>query len=205
MATDRSIQYNLPGLSDFSQEISRVFKTHLKDTISEILDQIAQEHNIDNEELKDKYLPTLDSTELELNDTENDAIKKRKKPRKAIPESSRCMAKVANGGQCQRRKKGEYSEYCGQHASSRPYGRVDGTTQSNTSSVWDTRPKSIDLDPDMDPEDYDLLSLKGTDYVLYNYSLYKMPDDYTEDDEIDLEKMQVCATVDQNGSLTQDD
>lgn len=194
MTTATSIQYKLPGLNDLNQEICRIIKSNLQD----IIFKIAQEYDLDEDELKEKFLNDIivESTE---SFSENDRKTANKRTRKTIPENEQCMAKVASGNQCRRRKKGDYSDYCGGHASSRPYGRIDNV-KKNKKSTWDDRPTKIDLD-DLDMDESTIVEIKDKKYVLYSYQLHEIPDDY-DDDEIELDDLTICADVDEDGDIT---
>jgi hypothetical protein len=194
MTNVSTIHYKLPGLNDLNQEICKIIKNNLQD----ILVKVALEYELDEEELKEKYLTdiAIDSTE---SSTDSDRKSVNKRTRKAIPPESRCMAKVASGNQCRRSKKGEYSDYCGGHATSRPYGRIDHLKKSKK-STWENRPTEIDLE-DLDMDESTVVEIKDKKYVLYNYQLYEIPEDH-DDDEIELDDLNICADIDEDGNIT---
>ena len=192
MTTVSTIYHKLPGLNELNQEICKIITNNLKD----ILTNIALEYELDEEELKDKFLNDIVIEPSESNENERKSATRRS--RKEIPPESQCMAKVASGKQCRRRKKGEYSEYCGGHTTSRPYGRIDNSKKKKN-SPWDDKPTKIDL-TEIDTGESTIIEIKDKNYVLYNFQLHEVPED-CEEDEIDLEELTVCADIDEDGNI----
>lgn len=92
-----------------------------------ILISIANQYNIDQEQLFIKYLPSTNIINIQSNDKIAIEITK-KIAKKNIPDdNNRCMARVWNrgkGGQCTRIKK-DNCEYCLQHSQHLKHGRID--------------------------------------------------------------------------------
>ena len=102
---------NTIDLNDISREIGCIIKKKMNDVIN----AIALDYNLDEQELITKYLP---KNQIIQDDT------KTKRKRKLIPKDDCCVGRKQFGEQCTRRKK-DNSEFCGSHMKSLPYGRID--------------------------------------------------------------------------------
>jgi len=68
---------------------------------------------------------------------QKDDFTKRKRIKNSIPDLNRCVAKLANGEQCTRRRKNE-CEFCGTHTKGTPHGlMVQSAESANTMQKMD--------------------------------------------------------------------
>ena len=51
-----------------------------------------------------------------------DDLQKRTRVKNVVPHCDLCLAKIANGAQCTRRKQSETEQFCGTHVKGQPYG-----------------------------------------------------------------------------------
>ena len=74
-------------------------------------------------------------------------LQKRTRVKNVVPHYDLCMAKIANGEQCTRRKQGEDSPFCGTHIKVQPYGienKIDNDKQqTNKVDIWVQEIKGI--------------------------------------------------------------
>lgn len=98
------------SINSISQNLSLIVNTECQ----KMLQQISKKYNIDEQELRDNFLPKMDKK----------VIFRKKRKKKPVPNGFQCLARKQDGFQCSRRKKDE-SEFCGKHINSRPYGRID--------------------------------------------------------------------------------
>ena len=86
--------------------------------IEQMLTDISNEHNLDLEQLKEKY---IEHNNIDFN------IFNKKRPRKknkTVTKDDLCMARKADTHQCTRRRK-PGSDFCGKHAGNLKHGRID--------------------------------------------------------------------------------
>jgi hypothetical protein len=129
----------------------RTFKDDIRNKITEL--DIADKSKI-NELLEFIY----DYEKLSMS---KEDLEKRTRIKNAIPSDNRCIAKLANGMQCTRKKK-EDCEYCGTHTKGVPHGciEIDNTNQ-----------------PKMQKVEVFVREFKGIVYYIDNqFNVYKMED-----------------------------
>lgn len=93
----------------------RLLKT-LEEMYQKNLYKIAQDNNLNYDEIKDKY--RLESKTLTI----NMGIKKRN--RRVLSDEKRCMGRKFDGQQCTRSRR-DGSDYCLSHEKNLPQGRID--------------------------------------------------------------------------------
>lgn len=65
-------------------------------------------------------------------------LQKRTRVKNVVPHCELCIAKIANGAQCTRRKQSETEQFCGTHIKGQPYGiesTVDKAKQQQTKKI----------------------------------------------------------------------
>ena len=77
-------------------------------------------------------------------------LQKRTRVKNVVPHCELCIAKIANGAQCTRRKQSETEQFCGTHIKGQPYGiesNVDKTKQQQPQTkkieIWVQEIKGI--------------------------------------------------------------
>lgn len=90
----------------------------IKDECERIIIEIADEHNLDKDELLEKHL----ANDLNKSFYKND--KKKTRHRKCVPIEEMCLGRKIDLTQCTRRRKGD-KLFCATHSNSLPFGRVD--------------------------------------------------------------------------------
>ena len=74
-------------------------------------------------------------------------LQKRTRTKNAVPHCDLCIAKIANGVQCTRRKQSNDAQFCGTHIKGQPYGiesKVDSTVQQTKKvEIWVQEIKGI--------------------------------------------------------------
>lgn len=74
-------------------------------------------------------------------------LQKRTRTKNAVPHCDLCIAKIANGIQCTRRKQSNDAQFCGTHIKGQPYGiepKVDSTIQQTKKvEIWVQEIKGI--------------------------------------------------------------
>ena len=74
-------------------------------------------------------------------------LQKRTRTKNAVPHCDLCIAKIANGIQCTRRKQSNDAQFCGTHIKGQPYGietKVDNTVQQTKKvEIWVQEIKGI--------------------------------------------------------------
>jgi len=74
-------------------------------------------------------------------------LQKRTRTKNVVPHCELCVAKIANGVQCTRRKQSKDTEFCGTHIKGQPYGiesKVDSTVQQTKKvEIWVQEIKGI--------------------------------------------------------------
>lgn len=74
-------------------------------------------------------------------------LQKRTRTKNAVPHCDLCVAKIANGVQCTRRKQSNDAQFCGTHIKGQPYGiesKVDSTVQQTKKvEIWVQEIKGI--------------------------------------------------------------
>ena len=69
-------------------------------------------------------------------------LQKRTRVKNVVPHCDLCMAKIANGAQCTRRKQSETEQFCGTHIKGQPYGIE---TNSNDKTKQPQQTKKIEI------------------------------------------------------------
>lgn len=96
-------------IESISERLSQIVKIEC----DKLIDQIANEYNLNRKELSDKYLSN-----------NNFSYEKKKRTRKSVPADQMCLGRKIDFTQCTRRRKGDKC-FCATHANSLPFGRID--------------------------------------------------------------------------------
>jgi len=102
----------------------------------------------------------FDTTNLSI---KKEDLQKRKRVKNLVPHCDLCIAKIASGEQCTRRKQSAEEQFCGTHIKGQPYG-IETATEENTN-------------PQMKKVDIWVQEIKGiTYYIDSNNNIYKPED-----------------------------
>jgi len=104
--------------------------------------------NCDEQEISDKTSEFLqfifDYNNMSI---KKEDLQKRTRTKNAVPHCDLCIAKIANGIQCTRRKQSNDAQFCGTHIKGQPYGietKVDNTVQQTKKvEIWVQEIKGI--------------------------------------------------------------
>ena len=122
------------------------FQLNFKDSIKEWLKAegavIMSSENID---VTSNFLQFIyDYSNMSIN---KEDLQKRTRVKNVVPHCELCVAKIANGAQCTRRKQSEDTQFCGTHIKGQPYGietKVDKTKQQTKKiEIWVQEIKGI--------------------------------------------------------------
>jgi hypothetical protein len=127
----KEIRICLPSIAEIYASISNEIHKRVIETLSEVLDRVGEDHKLNSDELKDKYLKELkiilEKTQEDVK-TSSNGTQAARKPRTVLATEMRCMARVANGSQCTRRKQkdetGTEYDFCGSHRTNQPNGTI---------------------------------------------------------------------------------
>ena len=115
------------------KQINKQIEAYLVEYKKNISEKIA---NLDFEE-KQKINELVEFIyEYKRLQLEKEDVVKRKRVKNVIPNSNRCIGKLANGNQCTRRKKKD-NEFCGTHVKGIPNGciQLDACGECNLKSI----------------------------------------------------------------------
>ena len=104
--------------------------SNFNNKLTEIIDSIANEYNLDKEKLISKYIGDVSDICEILDDK-----KKKRKKNKVLNSEELCMAKKADNHQCTRRRKPN-CDYCGKHLNNLKFGRIDDEEKFNDNSKY---------------------------------------------------------------------
>ena len=104
--------------------------SNFNNKLTEIIDSIATEYNLDKEKLISKYIGDVSDISEILDDK-----KKKRKKNKVLNSEELCMAKKADNNQCTRRRKPN-CDYCGKHQNNLKFGRIDDEEKFNDNSKY---------------------------------------------------------------------
>lgn len=107
--------------------IIKIFKKEIKDIHKSLLEKIAEDYNLDKEELLKKYLPEVN---IKSKNEENLRIIKSRAYNVNLPIEEQCIAMTRNETQCMRSKLND-SVYCSIHQSKQPYGDILNINKKN--------------------------------------------------------------------------
>ena len=136
----------------------------IKDETQNLLGKIAEEYNLDVNELTSKYQDDISKISVKL------GIKKRN--RRVLPPELQCMGRKCGGGQCTRsRKPGK--DYCLSHLKNLKYGSIlDESIEFKAKGKRGRKP----IKQNYPPEEYIAVSLEVIDdkqyLVDYNSNVY---------------------------------
>jgi hypothetical protein len=142
---------------------SEVYKI-IKEETNDLLAKIAEEYNLNLNELTSKYQEDISKISVKL------GIKKRN--RRVLPPELQCLGRKCGGGQCTRsRKPGK--DYCLSHLKNLKYGSIlDENVEIKSKGKRGRKP----LKQNYPPEDYIAVSLEVIDdkqyLVDYNSNVY---------------------------------
>lgn len=123
----------LPTLCDINDHLTECIKEQVKKQVALLMIRIAKGEDLSIDYLREKYEDNTDNMS---------SICIPRKPRKTVPHIERCMARIAGGKRCSRRRRGEAAFYCGGHVNTRPYGDFN-EDELDPISENDHEPESI--------------------------------------------------------------
>tara|TARA_Y100000389_G_C17411000_1_gene490913 strand:+ start:702 stop:1277 length:576 start_codon:yes stop_codon:yes gene_type:complete len=142
---------------------SELYKIIKEETMT-LLTKIANEYDINLDELVSKYQDDISKISVKL------GIKKRN--RRVLPPELQCMGRKCGGGQCTRSKKPGH-DYCLSHIKNLKYGNIlDNSVEIKTKGKRGRKP----IKNNYPPEDYIAVSLEVIDskqyFVDYKNNVY---------------------------------
>jgi len=181
----------------------------------ELLKKIGDDYQISESELKDKYMAyfkkdlknsNLYSDFLSLNLKNTAAPTPCVMPMVEALKSTeinpnKCYARTAASLQCSRKRQKD-SDFCGSHAHSQPYGRVDQPADGRTKKRG--RPVSSEVPPETAETTSTLETIDGIEYLVdtKTHDIYKPTQPITPDGEVNMENLQLVGKKLPNGQLT---
>ena len=138
------------------------FQLNFKDSIKEWLKEegavIMSAESID---ITSNFLQFVyDYSNMSIN---KEDLQKRTRVKNVVPHCDLCIAKIANGAQCTRRKQSETEQFCGTHIKGQPYG-----IESNVDKAKQQQTKKIEIW---------VQEIKGINYYIdSNHNVYKPED-----------------------------
>jgi hypothetical protein len=99
--------------------IISLFGEEIKNIHTQLLSQIANDYNIDEKELLERYISDVD---IISQDIEKLKISKIRKYNTNMCKEDQCIARVNKGTQCQRSK--QFEQFCFIHQKAQPFGDI---------------------------------------------------------------------------------
>lgn len=179
----------MPSLTALFSRVNQIIGDNIHQNLINIGDQIKKEHGIDITKYTDRVAVVIDS--------DNHSKRSGHRGSKLDPELQ-CRARTANKTQCSRRhKKG--LKYCGCHEHNQPNGTVDDEVYIHPHNVPSIAPPHIDETGQATSEDgfhdCDLLEHDGNKYIVYNDTIYLLPEDTVDGGVVDQSKLVKSGTI----------
>jgi len=153
------------------------YQLNFKDSIKKWLQEegavITSSENVD---ITSNFIQFVyDYSNISIN---KEDLQKRTRVKNVVPHCDLCIAKIANGAQCTRRKQSETEQFCGTHIKGQPYGiesNVEQTKQQTKKiEIWVQEIKGIHYYIDKTNNVYnpaDIMSNKQNPSIIAKWAL----------------------------------